>query len=117
MGLRKDCSGYFDDRRVGRDDFEGDELGLVGGCIGGVRETPDAFVLKGEVVVGALLMACGSTKGGDSGVMSSIREAFGYERESRRSWNVDWEASRIDVMGREQRSGKLGLGGKRELGR
>ena len=52
MGLRKDCSGDFHDRRVGRDDLEGDELGLVGRCIGGVRETPDAFVLKGEVVVG-----------------------------------------------------------------
>ena len=25
------------------------------------------FVLKGEVVVGAVLMACGSTEGGDSG--------------------------------------------------
>ena len=117
MGLRKDCSGDFHDRRVGRDDFEGDELGLVERCIGGVRETSDAFVLKGEVVVGAVLMACGSTEGGDSGVMSGVREAFGYERESRRSCNMDWEASRINVMGRVQWLGKLGLGGKRELGR
>ena len=117
MRLRKDCSGDFYDRRVGRDDFESDELGLVGRCIGGVRETPDAFVLKGEVVVGAVLMACGSTKGGDSGVRASVGEAFGYERESRRSWNVDWKAFRINVMGQGHRSGKLGLGGKRELGR
>ena len=77
MGLRRDCSGDFYDRHVGRDDFEGDELGLVERCIGGVRETPDAFVLKGEVVVGAMVMACGSTEGGDSGVMSSVRIAFG----------------------------------------
>ena len=100
MGLRKDCSGDFHDRRVGRDDFEGDELGLVGGCIRGVGETPDAFVLEGEVVVGAMLMACDSTEGGDSSVMSSVREAFRYERESRRSCNVNWETSRINVMGR-----------------
>ena len=52
--------------------------------IRGVGETPDAFVLEGEVVVGAMLMACGSTKGSDNGVRSSVREAFGYERESRR---------------------------------
>ena len=89
MGLRKDCSGDFHDRRVGRNDFEGDELGLVGGCVGRVREAPDAFALKGEVVVGAMWMACGSTESGDSGVMSGVREAFGYERESWRSCNVD----------------------------
>ena len=47
-----------------------------------------------------------------------VGEAFGYERESRRSWNVDWKAVRIiNVMGRGHRLGKLGLGGKRELGR
>ena len=56
MELRKDCSRDSYDGCVGRDDFESDELGLVG-SIGGVRETPDAFVLKGEVVVGAMLMA------------------------------------------------------------
>ena len=101
MRLRKDCSGEFYDRRVGRDDFESDELGLVGGCIWGVRETSDAFVLKGEIVVGAVLVACGGTKCGDrQGVMARVREAFGYERESRRSWNVDWEASRSNIIGR-----------------
>ena len=46
-----------------------------------------------------------------------VGEAFGYERESRRSWNVDWKAFRVNVMGRGHRLGELGLGGKRELGR
>ena len=44
MGI--DYSGDFYYRRVGRDDFEDDNLGLVMRCIRRARETPDAFVLK-----------------------------------------------------------------------
>ena len=49
-------------------------------------------------MVGAILMACDSTKSCCSGVMPSVGEVCGDDRERRGSWNDEWEASGLHIM-------------------